>query len=794
MIEGRRITLTVFRPGIAGLAVLACLFLWAAPAGARELILILDSSKDAGEADPEWLALESGRLLFDLLTESTSSGLILAGKKPVVKARPAVKRSNKNIRTLFRRVARDRRRDPRADFSAAIQKALGLFKGKPGEAPTIIAVFGTASPKAPSESLLESLKVRKLKLQILQLTPGGLSSIWRKTAAMTGGMAIACDEADKLPRKLLDLYLCAFAPQQIPTDGFLFEVDRMSTKVAVIASQKGNDTVSLISPNNWRYGISKRRRMKGGEEVVFRKYGDFTSILIFNPSPGRWELHNSDRKQTVIITESRQSIGRLLPRRKLKDSETLTIAAYLSRDGDILKLPVATADIGISAELFDEQEAKIAAVPLVDGGEYPDLVAGDGVYTGFLELTGREGIQKLNVVARSNIFSRQVSDYIEISEGDWLSLIEPRPPLIEGRHTPVMVELSPELPLEGVKSVVARLGDGKPIELAVHPKHPNIFKGQVQKPVGVGRLSLKITKSGAINPLTGDTQSATYGFDVVPYNNAPEENFFGSKARYFRMKIYAAIALILFGAFIYLSLRIRRLFRPDDSEFEVVESEGLTPVIEQTPKPREMQGPKLKKRPKAARPKADTPKKAFMSDVSDRIGEVVNVYKTEAVKGDVDREELKHEDLDHDGDSSLVEGIGMDTPASKDLERLFSGSEKKVKRETPEVTEEDISRISGEAKAGREEIETITGNYGEKEEISIISGEAEADREEIETITGNYGEKEEISHITGGEKPEEEEALRFSDSSDDSAISDDFLEDMFDEQLKEGKDSSKDKE
>ncbi len=674
----------------------------------KRLIVVLDDSRGASLADPEDFLSEAVEMLFGLLPEDLSAGVVSAGETPAWLWKPATGWDDDRARDLGRRVKHMRRQAPEADFEGVfdfLEQNTDAYDDEDSPISTrILLVMLSEHPAEPDNEFLHRLGRRDLTLHVLTLADPMASGLWRRAAGMKDGLARQASEARDLPFSMLRMFLTVCQLQQLPVENGGFMVDRFSSRVVFLAAPAGDEELVLISPDNIRYrpnapGSSQR------DTARFRRYGDLQVIHLNAPASGMWGVKGHDPKRAFALTRSRHSIEILLSRRVFAQDEMLVVAAYLARDGNVTRLPAPVQDIGVRAELLDEEEDGLFPTPLEDDGRPPDQFAADGVFSGMLSLEGRSGIQSLRVFARSNALSRSRLEHLKVFPENGMTLIQPKESVPTGKPFSVLVQLHPLIPTDAMRSFVVDFGresyDLNPVE-----GHPGLYRAEAPAFLGHGRVYLTLTRTMACSTLTSDRQSVRVPLIVQP---PPEK----TKAPIpWKMPALVGLVLTLFagGGLFFRKYRALKRELPVEPLKEILAPEPA-PVSEPAPEgksePESEEEPEDEPEPLSPAEESKKNEGRMLDNVSQRIEEVMEAHVTEGAKTKSSRLGLNQEDLDNDSDSASVQD--MNTQVNADIEELLKRKPEDLKSAFPETgTPEDDSNedFGGEAKTDSREAVT----------------------------------------------------------------------------------------
>jgi|GEM_PF-6824533 len=763
----------------------------------HQLFIVMDGSKEASLNDPERMDADASRMILSVLGEYNAASVLMAGKKTKTFSKLQYGFKEHSLHLLCQKIKKFPRRAKTADFNHAIKTVLDAKSGikySDDIRSSIVLIMGGADPVSPEELMVDDLIEAGIRLYVIRLVSGEMTDNWfewEEAAISTNAMFIDCGDVNLLSQSLFDIYLRAVGPQLLEVTGDTFKVDRVTTEINLVTKIKQDLEYTLVSPDNWRI------KVKNGKTSAFHKrnvkisfHGSLMMCQIDQPKPGLWALKGADQDSVVAMTKSRQIVKLLLPRRRYAENEKLIITSYLARDGNIVRLQDKTEEIGFISELLDSSQTQVSSSPLMDDGKFPDTIRGDGVFSAFIPLDGREGNQSLRVVTRMQMLSRKIIDHIQVDAGSWVDIIEPYEPILEGSEAKLLIELSETPHIIQVPKIYATY-DGQKLKFKPDPAHRYRHFTMLPAMQTPGLHELVIFKRASSSPLIVDKQSTRYNIMIVAKDNTLQ------------------ILMIFGGIFIFINFTFgcywfgRKWWNnrksqpvekdedvveefPDDVErveiqidkkektSEISEKDDLADRIEELESsltPGEVSGEVLKdeKAEPAKKPEEEmeSDKLNMMESVSDRIGDIVAAQMGDPIKGDVDQSGLNAEDLDHDGDPDYAQSSTLDA-VEKMLDFGMDASameESETEKETDEDAKKDFSGFSSD------EMDELFGGIGGK-----LGGEESSAEEDVKVFESDKSESS-ITEMFGNENDEKE--VEILENTSAVIPQDSALEDMF---------------
>jgi hypothetical protein len=617
-----------------------------------ELVIVVDSG-DPADSQTRNLLLSGANLMITLMPEGTLGAVILAGDSPLVASELSRHGSSRDAASISRLI----KSAPaaKADVNAALAAAAKLFSSD-GDTRRMLLLALSQNPGPAEQSQIEAFAENGIQLFLVVPAALELDESWSQAIERTGGRKIATETGVDGLSGLLQAFLAAAKPQMIEIGGTSFQIDHVSKKVVVLARQDENQSpMMLIGPNNRRVTITNNKLSRKQSDFQMRTVGPLLVIEMLKPTTGLWRLKGADPASMVVLTRSRQQLHIMLPRARALESESLLLAAYLSRDGAIVKLIPEKEDIGFFATLVTAEGSRVSSALLSDDGEFPDQIAGDGIFTTTIPLEDLNGDYTLWVIAHTTLVSRVLSDRVTVLPGEWVTLQVPDKPLIPGGKRDFGLHFSHDLPFaphtqvslnfNGIEAQLKSAGDSPldfSTELSIAPTDESKQK------------TLTVTKTVVYSDLLTDIQTRHLSVDIT---KAPKS-----------WPVVPVLLIIL--ALVNLAGVAAWQYRRKHKQAAIAKQQDEKPKAPAQAKPahkpklpmspRPPMPPKPPEPPKPVRVDNPITDQMALDSFSDRIGEVAAVHKGEAVKADIERVELRPEDLDRDGDSSLASGSAFD--------------------------------------------------------------------------------------------------------------------------------------
>ncbi len=682
----------------------------------RSLVLVVDRSQIGLQHDVSQHVLPAAELAIGVSPTSMNCGVVAVGEKAEVAARLRSPWTSKRLREKFAVLRRQAHLGQELDLDVGLLEALRLIKKKRGSKGVILAVVTNPAPLDPIEKTIKLLKKSEVRLHVVALKAAAPPIEWEKAAQATGGILKVCDVVTDLERCLLDAFMVAAGPQQLPLNDSSFQIDPYSRIIRIVARSTGSVKPVLLGPGGIRIDAAKPA-MYGRKGIFVQEFHFHSMFQLKNPKPGNWKIEHVDLKGVNAFIESQQRVEVLVPRRRFVETELLPVAAYLARKGVVVKLPGSEQMEGFVVKLVNDDGDAIASSTMLDDGSFPDARKGDGVYSVVLPLNHHTGMQTIQVEARTQALARRRLERIEVMPGNWVEKLEPADEIEMGRTPLTTVMLSQALPLDSSTVVMARLGSSKEYLLKQARGNPYQWGGLLPTPTTPGHLTLHIFKRNSSVPWLRDEQSVLYPIRV---KEALNEEVATSPM----VVLFVLLVVLNSGAMLYMLVRYLRRPKPvlvqETGEFEpedrFVEHE-VEESIPDSPEP-----VKMRVEARIITPEAEK-HEGVVSNVGERLGEVLGSHIEASEQDDIVVPDFSADELDRDSDSEWVTGDALDR-----VQTWFNKDDKPEDSDSRETGSEDEQPDSEEATdesdlSAEEVEEEIPGEEGKPDAAESESGD-----------------------------------------------------------------------
>lgn len=664
---------------------LACLGMWlfgAVPALAADIPSGIGIVTDRAAA-PALPAATAAIWLLTAMPDLTPNLWLDAGKEPHVVLPLATRRPFEDIRT-----AADSLPTAAGDACAAA-RSLAALSGSLGldarEARTAFVLLEDARAR-PCDLEAGEWRLHRTGVIVLALAPLDDAEAWKNFALGTKGRFVDLAQDPHPLESVLRALNGVLDQAPLDHDGARFAIDHTTTKLTILARALKGRPVQLQAPNGRMVDLNRRLQLKDAAEHLVLSQGDTTLVSLRQPPSGPWTAVGADTATLLILSDSKQRLVPVLTRTRFLDSEELPVAVYLTEDGQLNRTSANFGDLGCQAGLTAKGRDAAAGASLLDDGRGADVAVGDGIFSARIPLKGLEGRFQLSLTCRSSMFVGSLVREVEVVHGALAAVETPKGSLPAGERASLLITQSDELPASDACEWRVRLNDEDELGMSILLNKPGQYAALLPA-VAEGPAALDLTRECKDSPLLRDLQHLRLQKD-----SAPTMARIAKLRTHILLGVFALLGAAAVAGALYLLKRRRRIAKEKTAEEERKRAEAApqrqrhaaAPPIS-APLPEGEDGSFKRLEPDddeevppealtpvggaAAKSEADaiatpTVSQAFVSDVSDRLGEVVSVHAQAPVKADLERPDVDPQSLDHDGDSSRVSDVGFDSVKS----------------------------------------------------------------------------------------------------------------------------------
>jgi len=320
-----------------------------------DVVLLMDSSGSMKRTDPKGYRKGAAKLFISLLGEDDHIGVMSFGDT-TTRLTPLTLNKKQNRKLLFSAVDRITSKEYSTNITDAVQKGFDELRSSLRRERIIImmsdgklALGATDKDSAALEQLkqlLPRLAQANVKLYTVAFTEESDSVLLENMAKETGGFFRYAREDKDVHGMFASLFEKLKAPDAVPFEGETFTVDSEIREATVLVTKKPGTALLLIDP-------SGKKNTASGHPAAIEWYQSsvFDMITIQEPAPGNWSVKLSTNEGNKVYVLTNLSLKTSFDRSFVNKGETVTIDAWLEKQGGIVTEPGVLENTAFSAEI-----------------------------------------------------------------------------------------------------------------------------------------------------------------------------------------------------------------------------------------------------------------------------------------------------------------------------------------------------------------------------------------------------------------------------------------------------------
>lgn len=452
----------------------------AQPETVSDVRVLIDVSGSMKKNDPNNLRAPALRMLVGLMPEGTRAGVWTFGRYVNMQVKlDAVNKQWKN--NAMAEAAKIHSRGLYTNIEEALKHASeGWVNPDPRFKRHIIlltdGVVDISKDKRLNEQsrrrllndILPKIEQADASIHTIALSKNVDTDLLNALSGATKGAFEQVDSAEQLQRVFLKLFEKSVSTDTLPIEDNKFTVDKHIEDITVLVFlAKDSPATQLLSPDGKPWSGQSHP-----ENVSWHHEDGYDLVTIKKPEAGQWSLQAKvdPDNRVMIVSNIRLKVDKLpntlmlgdkfdVRARLLEEGKTVTNKDLLSKTGFTLKHQV--------------DEDKIKSIELVDDGNAPDVLKGDGVYSTNYSFHEKAGEYQLIVQAKSLTFEREKRHSIQVHDSPASIIIyqeddgKPYEVIVRphaGLIRPESVSMQIKLP-EGEPQIIPHMGD---LEWLIH--------------------------------------------------------------------------------------------------------------------------------------------------------------------------------------------------------------------------------------------------------------------------------------------------------------------------------------
>ena len=336
-----------------------------------DVVLLMDSSGSMKRTDPKSYRKGAAKLLISLLGENDRVGVMSFGDT-AMRLAPLTPNKKQNRKQLFSAVDKITSKEYSTNITDAVQKGFDELKSSSRQVRTLIMMsdgklaLGEAEKDTAAleqlKRLLPQLAQANVKLYTVAFTEESDSSLLENMARETGGFFRYAREDKDVHVMFASLFEKLKAPDAVPFEGESFAIDSTIKEATVLVTKKPGTVLSLIDPTG-----KMNTAAKHPAAIEWYQSSIFDMITIQDPAAGKWSVKLSVNEGNKVYVLTNLGLRTSFDRSFVNKGETVTIDAWLEKQGGVVTEQSVLESTAFSAEITGP-EAKPVKLDLISSG------------------------------------------------------------------------------------------------------------------------------------------------------------------------------------------------------------------------------------------------------------------------------------------------------------------------------------------------------------------------------------------------------------------------------------------
>lgn len=357
---------------------------WSSPAPAAsalhegcDVVLLMDSSGSMKRTDPKRYRQGAAKLFISLLGEDDHIGVMSFGDT-TTRLTPLTLNKKQNRKQLFSAVDRITSKEYSTNITDAVRKGFDELKSSPRQERIIIMMsdgklaLGTAEKDTAAleqlKRLLPELSLANIRLYTIAFTQDSDSVLLENMAKETGGFFRYARKDKDVHIMFASLFEKLKAPDAVPFEGEAFTIDSEIKEATVLVTKKPGTALTLMDPSG-----NKNTATRHPAAIEWYQSSVFDMITIQEPAPGKWSVKLSVNEGNKVYVLTNLSLRTSFDRSFVNKGETVTIDAWLEKQGGVVTEQSVLESTAFSAEITgpDAKPIKLDLISTATGTGKP---------------------------------------------------------------------------------------------------------------------------------------------------------------------------------------------------------------------------------------------------------------------------------------------------------------------------------------------------------------------------------------------------------------------------------------
>lgn len=342
-----------------------------------DVVLLMDSSGSMKRTDPRSYRKGAAKLFISLLGEGDHIGIMSFGDK-AIRLAPLTLNRKQNHKQLFNAIDRITSKEYSTNITDAVQKGFEELKTSPRRQRIIVMMsdgklaLGEAEKDTAAREqlkrLLPELAQANVKLYTVAFTEESDNALLENMAKETGGFFRYAREDKDMHLMFTSLFEKLKAPDAVPFEGENFTIDSEIREATVLVTKKPGTALTLVDPSGGKSTASRHPAT-----IEWYQSSVFDMITIQGPASGKWGVKLSVNEGNKVYVLTNLSLRTSFDRSFVNTGETVTIDAWLEKQGGVVIEQDVLDSTAFSAEITgpDAKPVKLDLISMTTGTESP---------------------------------------------------------------------------------------------------------------------------------------------------------------------------------------------------------------------------------------------------------------------------------------------------------------------------------------------------------------------------------------------------------------------------------------
>ena len=310
------------------------------PRRSCDIVLLMDSSGSMKQSDPHDYRKDAAKLFISLVDRDDRISVISFGDSATLLL-PLTMNAAENRPALFRAAERITSREFSTNILDAVQQGYNELKASTAGNRVLIMLsdgkLALGSPEkdaaalAGLRTLLPELRATGVKLYTVAFTEESDSALLEKLAQETAGFFRFAKTDNDVHAIFASIFEKLKTPDAVPFEGESFTIDGEIKEAIVLVTKKPGTAVALVDPLGAEHRAARHA-------PAFQWYASnvFDMITVSAPVAGKWAVKLSTNEGNRVYVLTDLSLKSSFDRSFVSRGETVSIDAWLERQGTIV--------------------------------------------------------------------------------------------------------------------------------------------------------------------------------------------------------------------------------------------------------------------------------------------------------------------------------------------------------------------------------------------------------------------------------------------------------------------------